>query len=141
MTEERKKILEMLSEKKISVDEAERLINALGASEAGNGTADTSGAAQIPWKYLRVTVEPGPNSPSGDKVNIRVPMKLIRAGLKWAALIPKNAQGEVNKALQEKGIDLDFSKIKPEDLHDILANLDDLVVDVDGKDKVRVFCE
>ena len=54
---------------------------------------------------------------------------------------PKNAQGEVNKALQEKGIDFDFSKIKPEDLNDILSNLDELVVDVDGKDKVRVFCE
>jgi hypothetical protein len=141
MTEERKKILEMLAEKKISVDEAERLLNALGASESGNGSADGSGAAKVPWKYLRVTVEPGPGSPSGDKVNIRVPMKLIRAGLKWAALIPKNAQGEVNKALQEKGIDFDFSKIKPEDLNDILSNLDELVVDVDGKDKVRVFCE
>jgi hypothetical protein len=141
MTEERKKILEMLSEKKISVEEAERLLNALGAPESGNGSAEPSGAVKIPWKFLRVTVEPGPGSESGDKVNIRVPMKLIRAGLKWAALIPKQAQSEVNKALKDKGMDIDFSKIKPEDLQDILANLDELVVDVDGKDKVRVFCE
>jgi hypothetical protein len=141
MTEERKQILEMLSEKKISVDEAERLLNALGAPEPGNGSAESSGGIKIPWKFLRVTVEPGPGSESGDKVNIRVPMKLIRAGLKWAALIPKQAQGEVNKALKDKGMDIDFSKIKPEDLQDILSNLDELVVDVDGKDKVRVFCE
>ena len=141
MTEERKKILELLAEKKITVEEAERLIAALGAPAASESGAPESGKTGIPWKYLRVVVEPGPGSENKDKVNIRVPMKLIRAGLKFAALIPKNAQGEVNKALQEKGIDFDFSKIKPEDLNDILSNLDELVVDVDGKDKVRVFCE
>jgi hypothetical protein len=141
MTEERKTILEMLSEKKITVEEAERLIAALGAPEAPESGSPESGGAKIPWKYLRVVVEPGPNSEAKDKVNIRVPMKLIRAGLKFAALIPKNAQGEVNKALQEKGIDIDLSRIKPEDLHDILSNLDDLTVDVDGRDKVRIFCE
>jgi hypothetical protein len=138
MNEERKKILEMVAEKKITVDEAEKLFAAMGAPETD--TAESS-AAKLPWKYLRVTVEPGPNSENKEKVNIRVPMKLIRAGLKFAALIPKNAQGEVNKALQEKGIDIDLSRIKPEDLHDILSNLDDLTVDVDGKDKVRIFCE
>jgi hypothetical protein len=138
MNEERKKILEMLSEKKITVEEAERLLNALGAPEPGLG--ETAGPKR-PWRYLRVLVEPGPNSERGDKVNIRVPMKLIRAGMKWAALIPKHAQGEVNKALREKGIDLDFSKIKPEDLEDILSSLDELTVDVDGRDKVRIFCE
>jgi hypothetical protein len=138
MTEERKTILEMLSEKKITVEEAERLLGALQASETGSSEP---GGVKLPWKYLRVVVEPGPNSETGEKVNIRVPMKLIRAGLKFAALIPKNAQGEVNRALHEKGIDLDLSRIKPEDLQDILSNLDDLTVDVDGRDKVRVFCE
>jgi hypothetical protein len=138
MTEERKTILEMLSEKKITVEEAERLLGALQTSETGS---PEPGGVKLPWKYLRVVVEPGPNSESREKVNIRVPMKLIRAGLKFAALLPKNAQGEVNRALQEKGIDLDLSRIKPEDLQDILSNLDDLTVDVDGRDKVRVFCE
>ena len=138
MTEERKKILEMLSEKKITVEEAERLLNALGNPESGS--AESTGG-KLPWKYLRVLVEPGPGSERGEKVNIRVPMKLIRAGLKWAALVPKHAQGDINKALQDKGIDLDFTKIKPEDLQDILTNLDELTVDVDGHDKVRIFCE
>jgi hypothetical protein len=138
MTEERKKILEMLASKKISVEEAERLLNALGEPESGSG-GPTGGKPS--WKYLRILVEPGPGSESGDKVNIRVPMKLIRAGLKWAALIPKYAQKDINKALQDKGIDLDFSQIKPEDLQDILTNLDELTVDVDGRDKVRIFCE
>ncbi len=57
-------------------------------------------------------VEPGPSSDHHDRVNIRVPLKLIRAGLKLASFIPKDAQDKVNEALQEKGIDADFSKVK-----------------------------
>jgi hypothetical protein len=68
-------------------------------------------------------------------------MKLIRAGLKFAALIPQAAQGKVNEALKEKGLDIDLTKISPQDLEDLVANLDDMTVEVDGKDKVRIFCE
>jgi len=86
-------------------------------------------------------VEPGPDSRNPDRVNIRVPLKLIRAGLKLAALIPKSAQSQVNDALHEKGIEVDFSQIKPEDLDYIVSQLDDLTVDVEGKESVRIFCE
>lgn len=138
MNEERLKILEMLKDGKISVADAERLIAALGEQ-----SIDTpAGPGGKPgWKYLRVLVEPGPGSESQEKVNIRVPMKLIRAGLKFAALIPQAAQGKVNEALKEKGLNTDLSKISPQDLEDLVGNLDDMTVEVDGKDKVRIFCE
>jgi hypothetical protein len=136
MSEERKKILDMLSEKKITAEEAEKLLSAI-SKEEGNGT----GAVKKEPKYLRVMVEPRPGSENPDRVNIRVPIKLIRAGLKLAALIPKSAQSQVNDALHEKGIEMDFSQIKPEDLDNIVAQLDDLTVDVEGKESVRIFCE
>jgi DNA-directed RNA polymerase subunit F len=136
MSEERKKILEMLSEKKITAEEAERLLSAIAKEER----TDT-GTAKKELKYLRIMVEPGPDSKNQDRVNIRVPLKLIRAGLKLAALIPKSAQSQVNDALHEKGIEVDFSQIKPEDLDNIVAQLDDLTVDVEGKESVRIFCE
>jgi len=136
MSEERKKILEMVSEGKISAEEAERLLSAISK----DGEPD-SGTAKREPKYLRVMVEPRPGSSNPDKVNIRVPLKLIRAGLKLAALIPKSAQSQVNEALHEKGIELDFSQIKPEDLDNIVRQLDDLTVDVEGKESVRIFCE
>jgi len=138
MNEERKRILEMLAEGKINADEAERLLSALSRE-----TETGSNITEKVWghKYLRVVVEPAPGSASTEKVNIRVPLKLIRAGLKLAAFIPKDAQVKVNEALHEKGIDTDFSKIKPEDLEDLLGQLDDLTVDVEGKEKIRVFCE
>ena len=136
MLEERKKILDMLSEKKITAEEAEKLLSAI-SKEEGNGT----GTVKKEPKYLRVMVEPRPGSENPDRVNIRVPIKLIRAGLKLAALIPKSAQSQVNDALHEKGIEMDFSQIKPEDLDNIVAQLDDLTVDVEGKESVRIFCE
>ncbi len=139
MSEEKRKILEMLAQGKITVEESEKLLAAVGEPETEASPLDASGRRV--WKYLRVQVEPGPNSEQGDRVNIRVPFKLIRAGLKFAALIPSGAQGKVNQALKEKGIDADLSRITPKDLEEILSNLDDMTVEVDGKDKVRIFCE
>jgi hypothetical protein len=52
------------------------------------------------------------------------------------------AYDPVNRALTQTGIDMDISKIKPEDLEGLVAHLQELQVDVDdGRDKVRVFCE
>ncbi len=138
MNEERKKILEMLADGKITADEADRLLTAI-SQNSQNSTAETS-RTSLP-KYLRVMVEPGPESEKADRVNIRVPLKLIRAGLKLASLIPKNAQDKVNQALNEKGIDADLSKIKPEDLDEIIRQLDDISVDVEGKETVKIYCE
>lgn len=136
MSEERKKILEMLQQGKITVDEAEKLLAALSSPEETE-----SGAGKTGCKYLRVQVEPGPGSTEQERVNIRVPMKLIRAGLKWAALIPKNAQSSINRAFQEKGIEMDFSSITPQDIEELVSQLNDLTVEVEGKEKVRVYCE
>jgi hypothetical protein len=143
MKEERRKILDMLAEGKISVDEAEKLLAAISINEADQKQSieESSKGVKFPFKYLRVQVEPGSNSGSGERVNIRVPLKLIRAGLKWAAFIPKDVQGKVDKALSEQGIDMDFSRIKPEDLEDIVTSLNDLTIDVEGKETVKIFCE
>ena len=136
MNEERRKILDMLSQGKITVEEAEKLLSAVGA-DVPSGTRPAGRS----WKYLRVEVEPGPGNEHGERVNIRVPFKLIRAGLKFASFIPAHAHGQISEAFKEKGMDVDLAKITPQDLEEIISNLDDLTVDVDGKDKVRIFCE
>ena len=107
MKEERKKVLEMLSEGKISADEAERLLQALETktAEGSPQTALTETLNNLP-KYLFVKVD----SVDGDKVNIRVPLKLIKAGIKLQALLPQDAQEKVNAKLNEKGINLDDFK-------------------------------
>ena len=140
MNEERRKILDMLAQGKITADEAEKLLDAVGDPGTG-AAAETDTAVRRSWKYLRIQVEPGPNSEEDERVNIRVPFKLIRAGLKFAAFIPREAHDKVNKAFREKGMDIDLARITPQDLEEIVSNLDDMTIEVDGKDKVRIFCE
>ena len=146
MTENQKKILEMLAENKINADEAYRLLNVLDAGEAGtdSGPGIEPGIKVIP-KYLRVTVTPGENADPGhqDRVNVRVPMSLIRAGIKLTALIPPQAYDKIDGALKEKGIDFDIRSIKKEDLEELIDALADMEVDVESGhgEKVKVFVE
>jgi hypothetical protein len=137
MSEETRKILEMLHQGTIGVEEAEKLMEAVSSADVPTEGSVTRAGAR---KYLRIQVEPDQGS-GGDRVNVRVPMKLIRAGLKLAAFLPRDAQSQVNHALQEKGMDLDLSKLTPEDLEELVTNLDDLTVDVEGKQKVRIYSE
>ncbi|HHN46452.1 MAG TPA: hypothetical protein ENN09_03325 [Planctomycetes bacterium] len=132
MSEERKKVLEMLGAGKISVEEAERLLGAIGEAKTAKG----GGAAP---RYLRVTVE----SLKGDNVNVRVPMQLIRAGMKFQSLIPEHARGHVQAKLNEHGVSFDLARLKPEDFDEFVQALTELEVNVDSEngEKVRVFCE
>jgi hypothetical protein len=139
MRNEQRKILDMLSLGKITVDEAEKLMSAL--SNTGPDTPSNGASTDSRPRYLRVLVEPAPGNTEADRVNIRVPLKLIKAGLKMASLIPKQAHDKVNDALREKGLEMDVTQIKPEDLEEIVYQLNDLSVDVEGREKVRIFCE
>lgn len=138
MDEERKKILEMISEGKISVEEAEKLLEAVSKEKPGSKEVKDSSGRKI-LKYLRVVVEP--KEKGGDRVNIRVPLNLIRAGLKWASFMPKEAQDKVDEVLTEKGLDLNFKNMSKEDVEELIRTLDDLEIDIEGKEKVRVYCE
>ena len=144
MSENRTRILEMLAENKITVDEAERLLAVAGNEEKIETTYTPASTTknQAP-KFLRVVVEPGPGEGAEDvdKVNVRVPMNLIRAGMKLTSLIPPQASDKMTEAMREKGVDFDLRNMKPEDLEDLINALSDLEVDVDGKTKVRVFAE
>lgn len=145
MSENRRQILEMLAQGKITADEAERLIAALEKEPA---PAAQSHAAPLPAKprpkYLRVLVEAQDEFHNGSptKVNIRVPMQLLRAGVKLGALIPPQAREKANAALREQGLDFDLNRLKPENLEELIEQLNDLSVDVDeDRAKVRIFCE
>ncbi len=136
MSEEKRKILEMLADKKISVDEAEKLLAAVSEAPAAAGPAPAKGP-----KYLRVLVEPAPGNKEGDRVNVRVPLNLVRAGLKFASFIPPQVQEKVNSELKEKGVPFDLSHFNAQDVEALLVHLNDLTVEVEGKENVRVFCE
>ena len=142
MTQNRRQVLDMLAQGKITADEAERLLSLVdqqpGADAVGGATSDA--AKPVP-KYLRVVIQDG-GGPESDQVNIRVPIGLIRAGVRLASLLPSSATSKINEKLKEKGIPIDLSKIKADDLVDLVDSLSDFELDVrDGKEKVRIYVE
>jgi hypothetical protein len=141
MSEDRKKILEMLADGKINVSEAEKLLEAVADKsgfESGTGiTADK----KLP-KYLVVKVTSNEESGKPKNVNVRVPFQILRAGIKLTTVIPPVAKTKINEALSEKGINFDIDSIKPENLQEIVDAMKDMTIDVDGgKETVRVYCE
>ena len=145
MTEERRQILEMLAGGKINADEADRLLGALGgASSSATATATAVQTKPLP-KFIRVMVD-GKDRKDGKPVhiNVRVPIMLLRAGVRLASLIPPQAQEKVNQELRKNGMDFDVSQIKPENLNELIDQLQDLSIDIDQKQddvKVRVYTE
>ncbi|HUO88511.1 MAG TPA: hypothetical protein VMU08_05000 [Rhizomicrobium sp.] len=137
MSENRRQILDMLARGKITAEEAERLLSAVEREPAAAAPMRNDKV-----KYLRVVVDAHDEHEGPTKVNVRVPIQLLRAGVKLASIIPPRARSEVNAALAKEGIDVDIGKLTPESLEEIVEHLRDLTVDVDAADaKVRVFCE
>ena len=140
MNENRRKILDMLATGQVTADEAERLIIALERDQTAASAANGTESRAKP-KYVRVLVDDNGQGKTA-KVNVRVPMQLLRAGVRLTGLIPDHARAHVNNALREKGIPFNLNQINPENLEEVIDQLAELTVDVADKDaKVRVFCE
>ncbi|MCK5132451.1 MAG: hypothetical protein KAR40_09925 [Candidatus Sabulitectum sp.] len=134
MSDSRMKILEMLSEGKITADEASSLLEKVSTSR--NTTAESMEKTVTDHtspRYLRVVVD----SADGDKVNVKIPMSLIKTGIKLSALMPSDAA----EAMKDQGIDLTMLRDLPTD--ELIEALRELEVNVDSADgdTVRVFTE
>ncbi len=145
MTQARRDRLEMLAAGKITTDEAERLMAAVEntPATASSAFADEPSLRPRP-KYLRVVVTDVRGKDGGPvNVNVRVPMQLLRAGVRLAGLIPQPAMEKANLAMGHKGVHINLGDIKPENLDELVDQLSDLTVDMDEGSgaKVRVFCE
>lgn len=134
MGEETRKVLEMLSTGKVSVHEAEQLLQAVSASAA------TEEKKTEP-RYFRILVnKPARDGKKAENVNIRVPMTVVRGGLRLTALFP-GMLGK-KKIQLDNGTELDLSKIHYSDLEAMIKDIGELTVDVDGDDaEVRIRCE
>lgn len=130
MSVETRKVLEMLTEGKITAAEAERLLDKLAAApEDGNGDQPTGATPGSTKKFLRVMIE----RPLGEDVNVRVPLTFVRSGMSLAGILPPR----VMEKLQQEGIDPRFFAQHANE------TLDQLNIDLETKSgkKVRVFCE
>jgi hypothetical protein len=134
-----KKILQMLADGKINVEEAQRLLVLMkSGSEIEGDTADAGQKAKSNPRFMHVVVEPkeGLIRENGKlrhhgKVNVRVPLGLIRAGIKLATLIPPDAAEHVDNAFKEKGFSFDVRRLKEEDLAAMVDALQESEINVE----------
>jgi SHOCT-like domain len=144
MSNNRTQILNMLAEGKIKVEEAEKLLNALNEEPRNNETS-TSNTLSTPKnpKYLRVLVD-SKSSETGhpETVNVKVPIQLLRAGIKLSSVLPDDASHKIHDAISDHGLNINLNDVNPENIDELIKALNDLTVDVnDGKTTVKVYCE
>ncbi len=144
MSQERMKVLEMLAAGKITAEEAEKLLDAIESTSDSSPNEEKSeektGSSTKKLKYFRVIVEP--KDGRKEKVNIKIPLGLIKAGAKLSSMIPKSAKDKVNGALGEKGVDFNIDELNSESLDKMLNALSETCIDVDDeKEAIRICCE
>ena len=67
------------------------------------GNIDNSANEAAPLKkfnYICIKV----NSAKKDKVDMRIPLGLLRAGMKFTSLMPPNVMDKINSTMQEQGL-------------------------------------
>ena len=134
MSEETRRVLEMLSQGKVSVLEAEQLLQAVKAP------AQPAEDKKVEPRYFRILVnKPAHEGKKAEAVNIRVPITVVRGGLRLGALFP-GMLGK-KKIQLDNGTELDLSKVTYTDLEAMIKDIGELTVDVDGDAQVRIRCE
>lgn len=146
MSEDRSRILNMLAEGKITAEEAERLLDALDSRPAAPSAAGAAPAIKgdptpllnaLP-KFLYVKVV----GDKGENVDVKVPLALVRSGLKLTSLIPPQAMDQINAEMSQHGMSIDFNNLKPEDIDELIEALREMEVNVTGDkgETVHVYC-
>ena len=151
-TDDTRRILDMLSQGKITVEEADRLIKAIGADRpAETAAADATADGKPPVRWFRINIhKPAKDETHKPKdVNIRVPIAVVKGGMRLGAIIATFAGEKAAQRMKERGLDLDLSTINGDlsrmngaEFDTFLKSLDETNIEIDdGKSQVRITCE
>ena len=137
---DRTRILSMLQSGKITLEEADQLLGALGTQERPPESAvalkDTRGRKP---KKLRVVVDTDKDgSKKNTKVNISIPFSLIKT---IGPLVMKNMPEEEKEKLNRSGVDLEQILSDIQELSESALEEDIVNVDTPEGDKVRIYVE
>jgi hypothetical protein len=147
MSDDTRRILDLLANGKVTVDEAEQLLHAIGAPPPPASAAaapPAPGPAERPKpRWVRINVHKTAQDGRRDKdVNIRVPIAIVKSGMRLGALVPGLAGDQVAARMREKGLDVDFSKLDAATIESVLKELGDTNIEIEsGKAQVRITCE
>jgi|SRR5581483_12146349 len=135
-----RRILELLANGKITVEDADQLLRAVGASTA-SGAPPTEEGKQTKGgpSWMRISIDKAAcDGRPARQVNIRVPVALIKSGVRFGGMFPRMAGERLRTRLKDQGIDLD--QLDLSQLDAVLANLGETTID-DGRSHVRITYE
>lgn len=139
MSEEKKKILEMIQEGKITPAEGLELLSAIDDSPNTGKLTNP----RLNKRFLRIKVY----TDKAVKVNVNIPLALMKAASKFANIGMKYIPDEARVEMEKKGIDL--TQINVEELINGIEQgvFDEKLVDIDvddpeeGKVRVEVYVD
>src|SRR5476651_170522 len=148
-TDDTRRILDMLAQGKITVDDADRLLKAVSAEPAvETAAADTAADGRPRTRWIRINI----HKPAKDEthrakdVNIRVPIAVVKGGMRLGALIGTFAGEKAAQRMKDRGLDLDLSAINGDlsrmngpEFDMFLKSLEEANIEIDdGKSQVRI---
>jgi hypothetical protein len=141
-SDDTRRVLDLLAQGKITVDEADRLLKALTAHAPSDAPPEVEADAKKP-RWLRINVHKPANDHRREKdVNIRVPIAVVKGGMRLGALIAPLAGEHAARKMRERGFDLDLSKLDGPAFESLLKDMEEVNIEVDnGKEQVRITCE
>ena len=134
MIEHKTKILAMLAEGKIDVSEAEKLLDAVDSRESAP-------KREISQQFFNIFIDS--KNEGGTRVKIKVPLRLLKAGMKFANLIPEESRNKIQTAMRNKGIKFNLDEMDSlniDELLEALQALDIAVEDGETSETIRIFC-
>ncbi len=142
MSNERKQILQMLAEGKVTADEAGKLLDALGdepKSNASHKSSESESSDKPKFLHIQVAGTDEANG-GGENVNIKIPIFLLKAGIKLGGMVPGKAQARVATHLGDMGLDL--NDLDAGKIDEFIKGLTDGQINiVTDKEAVRIFCK
>lgn len=145
---ERTKILELLKNGAITVEEAEKLLTAVDAPEAAQDSIALKDSRGRKSKKLRILVDAvehkngAENGSTNAKVNVSIPLSLIKA---LGPIAGKSIPSDTKAELKLDGVDIEEILRQVVELSESGLEEDMINIDVNGgeseKAKVRVYVE
>ena len=142
MGNEAKRVLEMVAAGKITADEGERLLGALGLG-AGQSAPPAPAEADSPGpRFLKMEAGSTGKDGKDEGFRMRVPLDLLRAGIKLRALIPETKRDKINEKLRAKGIKGDIFEMSDGQIDTLIRTLGELEIEAgDSEGKFRLYLE
>ena len=141
MSEERRRVLDLLAQGKVSVEEAEKLLRAVEPDTDGAEVDGASGGTESIPKYLfMVAHDNAKGEGPREAFRIKVPLSLLRAGIKLKALVPEEARNQALDNLRAQGIEIDPFELSEDQFDDLVQSLSEFEMEAgDETGGFRIF--